>query len=178
MPPHKHSYNIQKSTEMELDDDRDYPWQSSLTKVARCGMCRMRISLGDSCIAGHRIVYPLMVGEHNCRDYRYLPDIIIILKPKYPECELCSHWFKGVCSGIEWRSFRTRSICEFYRDARTICEHAIPTLQYGDHHRNNYCTLPPDQRDGDAKMGWKWMCPNAHNSHVEHLKCYRAKGVV
>lgn len=161
---------------MELDDDKDYPWRSSLTKVARCGMCKMRISLGDSCIAGRRIVYPLITGEHDCRHYRYLPDIIIILKPKYPECELCSHWFKGICSGIEWRSFRTRSICEFYRDARTVCVHAIPTLQYGDHHRNNYCTLPPEQRDGDSKMGWKWMCPNAHTRYCEHLKCYRAKG--
>lgn len=158
---------------MELDDDNDYPWQSSLARVARCGMCKHYADQG--CTAGHRIVYPLIAGEHNCPDYRFQPDIITIRTPKYPECDLCSHWFKGNCSGIEWHSFRTRSICEFYRDARTVCVHAIPMLQYGDHHRNNYCTLPPDQRDGDSKMGWKWMCP-AHTRYCEHLKCYKAKG--
>lgn len=160
----------------ELEDDKDYPWRASLTKVARCGMCQNCIGLGEGCRAGHGIVYPLINGEHACPDYKYLPDIINIREPKFPECELCSHWFMGTCIGIEWHSIRTRSICEIYRDARTICEHAIPTLQYGNHIRNNYCTLPPDQRDGDAKAGWKWMCPNAHNSYTEHLKCYKAKG--
>lgn len=165
-------------SEIELDNDKDYPFQSSLTKVARCGMCQNMIGLGVGCRARHRVVYPLMVGEHNCSDYKFQPDIINISKPKYPECELCSHWFKGVCSGIEWRSFRTRSICEFYRDARTVCVHAIPVLQYGDHHRNNYCTLPPEQREGDMSRGWKWMCNNAHRSHVEHLKCYKPKNIL
>ena len=163
-------------TEMELEDDMDYPFLESFRKVDRCGMCWNCIGLGEGCREKYKIVYPLIGGEHNCPGYKYQPDLIIVQKPKYPECDLCSHWFMGVCSGIEWRSFRTRSICEFYRDAREICKHAIPFLQYGDHHRNNYCSLPPEQRDGDAKWGWKWCCPEAQSRYIGHMKCYTARG--
>lgn len=188
--------NLKKVHNMKLEDKKDYPFRASLTKVARCGMCKNYvepkfeedIALMDSCIKGHDIVGPTITGEHDCKDYEYRPDVIDMppngrifrfngyvggSEAMFNECNGCGHNFMGRCNGIGWVPIRkVNGICEFFRERYKTCKHAIPVLQYGNHIRNNYCRLPPEQRDGDVSRGWKWHCSNAHTSYVESKKCY------
>ena len=182
---------------MKLENEKDYPFRASLTKVARCGMCENyvepdyedgNIPISDYCEKGHEVVGPTITGEHDCKDYEYKPDRIDMppegrifrfngyvggSEEMFNECYTCGHNFMGQCGGIGWVPIRkVNGVCEFYRDKKLTCKHAIPILQYGDHIRNNYCRLPPEKRDGDCSRGWKWHCCNAHTPYVESWKCY------
>jgi len=168
-----------------LEVDKEYPFRASLTEVARCGMCANQENY--ICSKGHNIVYPTITGEHECTDYKYKPDCIVVipenkvftfvgLRDRLPECNQCSHLLYGRCDGLHWYPFRIKDgKCEFFTDKSLICKYAIPYLQYGNHNRNNFCTLPPEERDGDTKRGWKWNCPNAHEKGIEYKKCYKSK---
>ena len=172
-----------------LEADKEYPFRASLTKIARCGMCRNGVGdyLVISCSKNHKLVYPLICGEHECPDYEYKPDHIEIIPEdktliftrlidRLLECNQCSHLLYGRCTGVKWDPFKIKDgKCEFFRDKSLICKHAIPYLQYGNHHRNNFCTLPPEERDGDTRRGWKWNCPGAHEKDIEYKKCYQGK---
>lgn len=165
----------------ELEPDKGYPWRSSLTKKAVCGMCAFcKADEQGNCLKKHRIIYPLLNGEHHCKDYLFRPD-----NPKvypgpfghadFPECENCAHCYNGICDGKRWLPLKREPICEFFYDKKLVCKNAIPEVQYGNHIRNNFCKLPPHLRDGDSKRGWKWRCPNAHTQYAKNLKCYKPK---
>jgi len=171
----------------ELKVDKEYPFRASLTKVARCGMCANQENY--CCNKEHDIIYPTIGGEHKCLDYEYKPDHIYLLPEnkiliftglidKLSECNRCSHLLYERCNGIKWYPFKIKNgKCEFFRDKSLICKYAIPYLQYGNHNRNNFCTLPPEERDGDyTKRSWKCNCPNAHKEGIEYRKCYQKKG--
>lgn len=159
-----------------MKDDESKPWRASFTKVARCGMCAFYAGFNaGKCSKGRTYIYPLITGEHHCKDYIHNRDQPrFFTKPEYPLCKRCGHWFNGRCDGIRWWPHKTEP-CEFFRDRRLTCRNAIPMSQYGDHNRNNYCKLPPRLRDGDSSRGWKWLCPNAHTEYVTGLKCYKPK---
>lgn len=177
-----------------LEKDKDYPFRASLTKVARCGMCLYNGHFKNGCLTDydcekdHDIKYPTITNEHDCKDYKYLDDTIEVKEgmiyrgystpePEFPECKECGYNFKGKCSGIQWIPIPIKNgKCQFFRDKNLICKYAIPTLQYSNHFRNNFCSLDPKLRDGDMKRGWKWMCPTAHEKYAEHYKCYKSKG--
>jgi len=184
----------------KLDPDVDYPFRSSLTKVARCGMCihfssyveetehdplfYEKCELGkEKCELGKEIRYPYMANEHDCQDYMYKPFKVPRIKEGYikifigeikklKECDDCSHNLENYCEGVSHFPFKTTPRCEFFRNKELICKHAIPYFQYGTTIRNNYCSLEPSKREGDMKRGWKWSCPWAHEKTAEYYKCY------
>lgn len=147
-----------------------------------------------ACNLDHKLVYPLITGEHHCKDYCFKPDVVILpprgkifrfsgygytAQEMFPECYNCAHNFMGRCTGLKWIPIKKiDGICEFFREKGLICKNAIPMLQYPNHARNNYCKCPPHLRDGDGRQGWKWLCPNAHTKYVERKSCYAAHDVL
>lgn len=170
------------------DWDVGFPWRASLTKVARCACCEHYQTdypqnlVPDSCARGHQLIYPLYTQTHHCKDFLFVPpesrpDYCIsslFNQPEFEYCPLCSHYFKGLCDGKHWIPVQIKDgRCEFFRDRNLTCRYSIPYCQYIGGYRNNYCKLPPQYRDGDAKQGWKWNCPSAHCEGIERLKCYK-----
>ena len=166
-----------RMSDIKLEDDVGYPFRASLTKKARCGMCIFFSGMENlTCKVGHKLIFPLINGEHHCKDYRYKPwGTILKHSPRSAECKDCSHLYMGVCDGIKHHPFQKEPTCEFFRHKDLTCKNAIPMFQYGSYIRNNYCKLPPHLRDGDSSRSWKWMCPNAHTPDIEHRKCYKPK---
>lgn len=161
-----------------LSDDIDYPFRASLTGVARCGLCKHHDIRLIVCAAGLKIQYPTIAKEHDCPQYEYQKDVF---KPtpfqlcELTECATCAHELDGFCTGKHWLPFKTKPICEFYRAKSLTCRHAVPHYQDGcgpSLFRNNYCDLPPEQRDGYQNFGWKCCCPAAHTAAAEKLSCY------
>lgn len=160
------------------------PWKSDPFKKARCGMCKKYD--GYSCKAEKELKYPLIINEHNCRDYeynsnsasssaKYLRSKTFYSFTLFTHCNECTFEFEGMCSGQRWIPVKTvDGKCEFFKPKSVACKNCVPMLQYGNNLRNNYCRLPPHLRDGDARGGWKYMCPGAHDpERVGHLKCYK-----
>jgi hypothetical protein len=171
--------------DFELRDEQGYPWRASLTKKARCGMCE-NIRFNElECRLGHNLVYPLITGEHRCKDYKYKYELVILppegyifisgvlLNSIFPECCDCAHNLLGRCDGVHcFPIMRINGNCEYFRSKCLICKNAIPMFQYGSYTRNNYCRLPPHLRDDPCKNGWKWLCPAANRAEAENMNCY------
>lgn len=183
----KQTFRIDET--LELDPEKDYPFRSSLTRVARCGMCKKSkkvMNLAIECKKGLELKYPLLANEHDCKHYEYeshcieeIPDDkihnFIGIEARRPECNQCSHLLLGYCSGLRWHPAGIKDgKCEFFRDKKFTCKHAVPCLQYANGLRNNYCKLDPSKRDqtDNKNLSWKWMCPWAHEKSVETLKCH------
>jgi hypothetical protein len=121
---------------------------------------------------------PTLAHEHDCEHYHYKKDQF---KPNHFQhcahdyCNNCAFELDGFCSGKNWIPYKTEPKCEFYRDKNKTCVNAVPIHQEGcgpDLFRNNYCRLPPEQRDGEQSSGWKHMCYQAHTKGAEYKKCY------
>jgi hypothetical protein len=163
----------------KLDDATDYPFCASLTKVARCGLCKHSNRREIRCAKGLAILYPTIAREHDCPHYEFHKGE---LRPNpfqhcgLLECKTCAFELDNFCSGKRWIPFKTEPHCEFYRPKGKTCQHAIPFHQEGSEpeiYRNNYCSLPPEQRDGDQSSSWKCCCYKAHTPGAENMKCYQ-----
>ena len=60
-----------KGGRMMLEKSKGYPWRPSLTKKARCGMCKHKRGSFGLCSQGHNMKYPTLANVHNCKDYDY-----------------------------------------------------------------------------------------------------------
>lgn len=163
---------------IQLEDEKDYPFRKSMTYSVRCGTCQnLRQPVGP-CRLDNDLKYPLMVNIHDCKDFKFRPDIPLppddFTIANLPECIECAHFFSERCDGKRWVGFKKDPVCEFYRNKNLICKNAVPFLQYGNRIRNNYCNLHPELRDGDQRNSWEHCCPTAHSS--TNKKCHTEYG--
>lgn len=162
-----------------LNDDIDYPFRASLTRVARCGLCKHHDEHNIVCAVGLDIQYPTIAKEHNCPAYEYKKDNFkrnMFQHCELQECSDCAHELDGCCTGKQWMPFKTKPHCEFYRPKWKTCHYAVPHFQEGcgpQLFRNNYCERPPEERDGIQRGDWKCRCSAAHTAGAECLSCYQ-----